>query len=192
MCYFGQGIRRGFLGVMSEIKIYFVPDNFAPLRYYGLAFQGSMDGKKWDNLYVVDSLVHAGWNSFKWERGQEPRYRQYRFFGVNGGACTVGKVLQYGYYVVDPANIINTNVTRLVVPANQCPVKLEVDETDVTYANFSSNVRYDIYRTAVCTDISPRYGSVKGGEVITLTGRNFSSDYRRYSIYFDNVECKPF
>jgi len=39
------------------------------------------------------------------------------------------------------------------------------------------------------TDISPRYGTVEGGDTITFTGTDFSTDTSDYTITIDGVDC---
>ena len=54
----------------------------------------------------------------------------------------------------------------------------------------SSVVTYTKAETATITAISPRHGSVTGGDVITFTGTGFNSaDEANYSITFDDVDC---
>jgi hypothetical protein len=43
--------------------------------------------------------------------------------------------------------------------------------------------------TAAITSIYPRYGTVKGGTVISLTGINLQSDTTKYTIALDNKDC---
>jgi hypothetical protein len=43
--------------------------------------------------------------------------------------------------------------------------------------------------TPYLTNISPRYGTVSGGDTVTFTGENFSADPADYTILIDGQEC---
>jgi hypothetical protein len=43
--------------------------------------------------------------------------------------------------------------------------------------------------TPLLTLISPRYGNVKGGEIITFTGTNFVTDPTLYTVIMDGINC---
>ena len=42
--------------------------------------------------------------------------------------------------------------------------------------------------TPECDSISPKFGSVLGGEIITISGSKFSTNKDDYEIYFDNIK----
>mmetsp|Transcript_41647 Transcript_41647/g.63628 ORF Transcript_41647/g.63628 Transcript_41647/m.63628 type:complete len:206 (-) Transcript_41647:5125-5742(-) len=50
-------------------------------------------------------------------------------------------------------------------------------------------VTYDGAQTAVLTSVSPRYGSVTGGDLITFTGKGFDTDSSKYTVTIDGIDC---
>jgi IPT/TIG domain len=55
--------------------------------------------------------------------------------------------------------------------------------------NLTGSITYQDALTPLLTSISPRFGSVVGGENVTFTGENFSSNVGDYSILIDNRVC---
>ena len=55
--------------------------------------------------------------------------------------------------------------------------------------NGGASVTYQIDLTPYIQSISPRYGSVEGGTLITFTGDNFSTSTSDYTILIDEIEC---
>lgn len=53
----------------------------------------------------------------------------------------------------------------------------------------SGEVTYTSTLTPLLKSISPRFGTVKGGDEVTFTGENFSSDKTQYSIAIDDRVC---
>lgn len=51
-------------------------------------------------------------------------------------------------------------------------------------------VGYDPSLNSVCTGITPSIGSVYGGDLVTITGTNFSPDITLYTIFIDSVKCE--
>jgi hypothetical protein len=50
-------------------------------------------------------------------------------------------------------------------------------------------VTYNSVKTPLLQAITPRYGNVKGNEVITFTGTNFPTTIIDYSIKIDGITC---
>jgi IPT/TIG domain len=50
-------------------------------------------------------------------------------------------------------------------------------------------ITYESSLTPLLQSISPRFGSVVGGEVITFNGVNFSTDKDAYTVLLDNRVC---
>lgn len=55
--------------------------------------------------------------------------------------------------------------------------------------NLTNSITFSGAVTPLLTSISPRFGSVTGGEEITFTGHNFATDVSLYSIKIDNRTC---
>ena len=50
-------------------------------------------------------------------------------------------------------------------------------------------MEYVISKTPYLSSISPRYGTVAGGDTVTFTGENFKADTSAYTILIDGQEC---
>jgi len=51
------------------------------------------------------------------------------------------------------------------------------------------SVQYQGALTPLLTDISPRYGTVVGGDDVKFTGTNFVTDISKYEIIIDGIVC---
>lgn len=137
--------------------------------------QGSNDsGKTWIDLWAINADVNEGWNSKVWEGDQQPAYNSYRFEGKAKGSCRISEIKFVGVEVVS-----NNDASF------KCEAILNLGQ-EVTKL---SEVTYDTMKTPVLTSISPRFGSVKGGTLVTLTGTGFSAQDKT-EVLFDNRACK--
>lgn len=62
----------------------------------------------------------------------------------------------------------------------------DIDEIAIPLGD---QVTYTEASTPICDLSSPRYVSVKGNEIITITGSGFSTDKNDYEVYLDGVPC---
>jgi len=69
----------------------------------------------------------------------------------------------------------------------QCPVQVKIN--GAFKANLTNKVTYDGAKTALLTAMSPRFGSVTGGDTLTFTGTNFIADTTKYNIQIDGIHC---
>ena len=137
---------------------------FTKAKFIGiLKFQGSSNGATWTDIFTVGQEIHEGWNYQNYEAGKELKYRYYRFFGSGDGSCLVGEVSLRGYEVIDDTADIYT-----------CQAQLYLNGSSA--ANFTGPIMYQSSLTPLLKSISPRFGSVVGGETVTFEGENFSSD----------------
>ena len=144
-----------------------------------LAFEGSLDGKTYTELFVVGKNVHEGWNYFSWDKGSYPGYRYYQFRGLGRsgqtGPCRVNEVVFAGNEVIE-----NSEATY------DCPAELIMKNEKTIEL---SKPKYVGASTPSLTKISPRFGSVKGGETVTFTGVNFSATKEDHEILIDGIRC---
>lgn len=89
----------------------------------------------------------------------------------------VGEVAFRGMEVIDS----NAN------SYNACPILLTLDST--TPITLTGTVTYTSTLTPLLRSISPRFGTVKGGDEITFTGVNFSGVTSNYNIQIDGRTC---
>ena len=91
------------------------------------------------------------------------------------GTCTLSEVALTGVEVIDDSN-----------PTYDCPAVLVMEgETDKTL----SSIKYKGAMTPAINEISPRFGTVVGGDVVTFTGINFVADHTKYSVVIDGINC---
>lgn len=171
-CYFGTAFRQGYIGILNEVKYYM--NRFTKSNFVGkLKFQGSMDGTTYTDIFTVGQEIHEGWNYHNYEAGQELKFRYYRFFGTATGSCLVGEVSLRGHEAIDDT-----------ADTYQCDAKLYLDGL-TTPVNLTGSVTYKASLTPLLNAITPRYGSVVGGEEVTFSGENFSIDTTLYTILID-------
>lgn len=176
-CFFGTAFKPGYIGVIKEVK-YFMNRFTRANIVNNLRFQGSNDGVTYDDVFLVGQEIHEGWNYYTYPDGQELKYRFYRFFGNATGSCAnVGEISFRGVEVIDS----NANVY------SSCPIELTLNNSSPI--TLTGTVNYKDSLTPLLTSISPRFGTVKGGESVTFSGLNFVSDITKYSINIDGRPC---
>lgn len=180
-CEIGAGFKADHVAMLSQVKFFMTDiDNLA--LYNGLLkFQGSNDNATsttWTDLYTADENIHEGWNYVDLnETGTMPKYRFYRIYASTTTGCLVNEIKFTGVETVD-----NSDVTY------SCNVQVSVDYGN-NITNITNNVTYSGTQTARLDSISPRYGTVTGGTVVTYTGVNFNADTSVYNITIDGVNC---
>ena len=139
-------------------------------------FQGSNDGVSYVDLFTMDEKLHEGWNYFKWEDGDQPKYRFYRFYAEKRGACKINEITFTGVETIDSSSSSHT-----------CDAKLVTGETETRL----NSVEYVGSLTPALSAINPRHGTVVGGDSVTFTGTQMSSDTSKYTIIIDGIVCEP-
>jgi hypothetical protein len=154
-------------------------NRFTRTNFVGqLSFQGSNDGTTYQTIFTVSEEIHEGWNYKTFNPGQEPKYRFYRFFGKAIGSCQVGEIAFRGVEVIDSTSS----------SYNTCPIELVINsQTPILLS--SNSVTYTSTLTPLLQAITPRYGNVKGGELVTFSGTGFDSDITKYTILIDGRAC---
>jgi hypothetical protein len=168
-CHFGTAFRNNYVGVINEVK-YFM-NRFDKFDYDGeLKFQGSSTGypNSWLTLFTVGKEIHEGWNYYNFPPGKELAYRYYRFYGSHSRSCIVGEISLRGYEVYDSSNLTHTCSANLIVNGVTPAITLK------------KYITYQATLTPLLKSISPRFGSVVGGDLITFNGENFPTNIADY------------
>jgi len=176
-CFVGAEFSEGFVAMLSQVK-YFLNeiDDMEAMFADKLVFQGSNDGNTYTDLHTSDSNTHEGWNYIRWEEAaDQPKFRFYRFKSV-GGSCKLNEVKFQGVEVLDEDS-----------STKQCPVKLIVG--GAAPIDLNADVTYDGDLTPVLESITPRHGTVKGGDSVTFQGAGFSQVTGEYTILIDGFAC---
>lgn len=128
----------------------------------GATFQGSNDQSVWTTLATIDQTVQSGWNVLV--SNSNTGYRYFRFYHNSQSQCNIAEIQLYGIlYSNTAANIVSTS-------------------SDVIYNDgfntvpFTNSVVYMQSYTSVVTSISPPYGDIFGGYLLTITGTNLNVD----------------
>lgn len=143
-----------------------------------LRVEGSNDGTTWTTIKDIIN-IHEDWNYVMVEDmpGQtKTSYQQYRFFGTGAKACDIGEARFYGVIVKDDNS-----------SPKECTPVLTIDSAPVALPNINKVV-YENSATPALTSVSPRYGTVKGGTVVTFTGTNFPTTGTT-TITLDGQDC---
>ena len=167
----------GQVGILSEAKV-FINYMVSHTPYANnLAFYGSNDN--WVSSTLIETFgenVHEGWNYFDFgdEGNSRPAYNSYKFIGKSAGSCRVTE-----FKLIGVQTILDSNPTYSCTPKVTIGSSTPVDLSPVTFAD---------QNTPLLTNIWPRFGSVLGGDTITLTGENFSSSALT-TVKLDNRVC---
>mmetsp|Transcript_41820 Transcript_41820/g.48324 ORF Transcript_41820/g.48324 Transcript_41820/m.48324 type:complete len:161 (+) Transcript_41820:349-831(+) len=137
-----------------------------------LKFQSSADGTTWTDVFTADTYLKEGWNTYSPSSALSSQY--YRFFSATKNACQVGEIQMYGNVVENTSATSKVCDVVLIAPGGQ----IQTFSSQVTYADSASSV---------VTDVSPRYGSYKGGETVTFTGTGFSATSSEASVTIDGI-----
>jgi len=89
----------------------------------------------------------------------------------------VGEVSLRGYEVIDSTATSHTCTAQLMLNSVLPPIELTGD------------IIYQAAKTPLLKSITPRFGTVVGGETVTFSGENFSSLAGDYSVLIDGRVC---
>ena len=142
-----------------------------------------MDGISYTHIFTVGNEVHEGWNTYDYTESP----LKYRYYTINGdipGACNIGEVVLLGVEAIDSTSDEYSCSPYLVFPGDDGLLGTDDDSrTEFT----SGSVNYKASLTSVIDSITPRYGSVLGGTIVTFTGSNLPNS--GLTIEIDEVEC---
>jgi len=173
-CHTTMTFKTGHLATLTKMRVY-LPGNLAKSLYIDkLSFEGSNDGVSFDNLYTVDNNAHTGWNYQEWPENM-PAYNVYRFKGSSSGACKIGEVELFGIESMNDEQSMTT-----------CQASIHLGGVDTPVAG---DIMYAGALTPVLDLITPRMGSVVGGDEVVFTGEGFSATAADYNIVIDGVVC---
>ena len=141
-----------------------------------LAFYGSNDN--WATSTLIDTIgdnVHEGWNylNYRDEGVNRPAFNSYKFIGKVRGSCRVTEFRLTGVQSFADQTDSFTCTPKVVIGTVSTPL---------------SPVTFSAASTPLLTSIWPRFGSVLGGDTVTLTGENFSNTALTI-VKFDNRLC---
>lgn len=176
-CEVGVTFKEGHVGILDEAKIFigFLVDKTPYVD--NLAFHGSNDDwATWEELHLFGEEIHEGWNyiDYREDDAEKPAYNSYRFFGNVQGSCQLTEFKLHGVEAVADDNSSYTCAPKIFIDGEELVVSL-------------NDVSYSASNTPTLTSINPRYGSVLGGETITLTGENLDGGVA--TVNFDNRVC---
>ena len=138
-------------------------------------FQSSTNGINWDiDVFTGDRLMKKGWNTHTFDTPVSSQY--FRLFVQDIVSCPIVEIEMIGNIFIDDS-----------VTSKACDVHVEIgSESPVLLPN---KVNYQDSATTKVTEISPRYGTFKGGDVVTITGEGFSATTSETKVLIDGIEC---
>jgi hypothetical protein len=92
----------------------------------------------------------------------------------------VGEVAFRGVEVIDSTASSYSSCPIELIMDGQAPILLST--TAVTYTSAL---------TPLLQTITPRFGNVKGNEIVTFKGTSFDTDFTKYTILIDGKVCAP-
>lgn len=173
-CYVGIQLKENHVGVLTEAKYYIGSvGTYAPY-VDSLILQGSQDGVTYTDIYTVGAEVHEGWNVYSEFDESSTYYRYYRYYGTQSGSCAVTEIKFLGNEVVE-----DSNETKVCTAGVMIDSTLVEEVTQVTYSNDN---------TYLLESITPRYGSVVGGQEIVFASSDILGT-ETVSIWLEDIEC---
>jgi hypothetical protein len=119
-CSLGISFKENHVAMISQVKYFMgaMSTNDKAELVNITTFQGSNDNSTFTTLFTVDENLHSGWNYYKWESSDDyPKYRFYRFYGAEAGACDINEIVFTGVETIDNQDDTYT-----------CSAKIYIDE----------------------------------------------------------------
>lgn len=153
-----------------------------------MAIKGTPDSNHLTGTYTtiatLDATVRNGWNTIKIAMPVGP-YLNIKFEQTNTGYqqsnCKFSEIQTYGYATTLPA-ITTSNI------GSYSPSSFYVVSDDLTY-DVTSKISYSSSGTPTINTVSPRYGSWKVANTLTITGSGFGTTIADVSVKVDGVVC---
>ena len=176
-CYAEVSAKPGYTFQLDSVKIFLTNLlDKAPYTDGNLILQGSNDsGATFTDIHSYDDSIHEGMNSVDWKAPFVAQvYKVIRLQGAIDGSCRIGEVKLIGVEVMDDNNA-----------SISCDAEANID--GVVSALIS--VTYNDAKTPSLSKmgVNPRFGSVLGGETLTLTGQGFAAGVATVKI--DERDC---
>jgi len=175
-CFAGMEFREGYVAVLSKVR-FFLGSRHEKTKYVDKTkFQGSIDGKTFTDIFTFDENIHSGWNYREYNTSAtQPKYRFYRFYSDSKYACEISEAELTGVESIDSST-----------DTHECTPKLHFDGS---VKELTNKVKYSSSITPMLSAISPRYGTVVGGDDVTFTGTGLSATADDYNIVIDGITC---
>ena len=156
---------RYFLGVLIDKQVNCVDK---------IKFQSSADGSTWTDVFVGDRYMRKGWNNNNFTESVGSQH--FRFLIEDITNCPMREIQLIGNVVVEES-----------LSSKSCDVEIITEGGDTQ--TFTGAVTYEDSATSKVTDITPRYGTYKGGETITIEGEGFSTTPSEATVTIDGIDC---
>ena len=138
-------------------------------------FQSSTDGTTWStDVFTGDRLMRKGWNTQTFSSSVSSQY--FRLYVEDITNCPIVEVEMIGNIFVDDS-----------ATSKACDVHVTIGSGSPSL--LTNKVNYQDGATTKVTSISPRYGSFKGGDTVTITGTGFSATNAQTSVLIDGIVC---
>ena len=138
-------------------------------------FQSSTDGTTWStDVFTGDRLMRKGWNTNTFSSPVSSQY--FRLHVEDIVKCPIVEVEMIGNIFVDDS-----------ATSKACDVHVTIGSGSPSL--LTNKVNYQDGATTKVTSISPRYGSFKGGDTVTITGTGFSATNAQTSVLIDGIAC---
>lgn len=144
--------------MVTEVQVY--PDYkiLRPVEFFeGATIEYSSDGSIWQTLWTIDSSFHSGWNSHK---PASPIYTRFvKFVHDSTSKCGLSELNVLGSILSKTASSTLGDVV--------CSLKMNSQADSSTLAH---SITYKPDSTPIVTSFSPKFGSIAGSTVLTITG----------------------
>jgi len=143
---------------VNGVKVFFKDPTQNPPPYIGLTIKGTNLEGTTTPLYTFDETAHSGWNYVS----LSGVYSSIEVGGANG--CDHINEIEVNGDVIYSSSLTTESCTISLQGASDSPVTI------------TGTVSYQDSETASITSISPNFGSAFGGDLITITGTELTTN----------------
>ncbi|EAR87205.2 IPT/TIG domain protein (macronuclear) [Tetrahymena thermophila SB210] len=189
-CFCGLNFGTTYV-VLSKFQLYPRSQGVTDASlFFGTVFQGSVDGTNWvtlltigtdfhlgKNMYLIDTLVSNVQQTQK--KNLQGAYTQFRLFDQSGlSNCQMVEIQLFGW---KRSAVVESGTTLA------CPVSVSVNGSPIF--SLANNVIYDQQITYIVQSITPSYGSISGGTLVTISLDRAPDSSAKISVFIDGIIC---
>jgi hypothetical protein len=191
-CWIGYDAGDGLLFDLISISLFPDIDGATTTldRYDGFVLEGSNDDKNFELIHSYRDLIHEGWNEFipsrsKNHKGETkssiPMYRYIRVRDTEpqSSFCNISEIHMVAVKYSTQSTLSHDN--------SACSVSVNINGYEQILPR---KVVYQSSRTPTVSRVLPWFGSVAGGDTLTIEGTNFGGDPTQLLVSIDGVPCK--
>lgn len=190
-CYFG--IEFGALRAQIT-RIRYFPLFRRTSYVQNSVFEVSADGETWETIHTVTGQVHEGFNYFDVDPSTISTDVKYVRYNPEGGYCGINEIEVIGHLVLheNENGACDVDVT-VTTPSDTYSFSApeSVSASVSSEGNAALEYSYSEANTPAVTDVSPDWGTARGGTEVVVTGSGFIVDSpSSHTVEFNGISCE--